>query len=158
TQSDQLASQTMAHSVLRVGLLPQSGRVDLSGLGGRGGQRMPHPVPRCEAVGTDEMHVVRKPWALPAGHNRPKLNGTVIEILDYTKAIVQGFTAMYRLLLAHRDEFLGETGPLARFAQDEVRAILRPTRTYAMLLQESFHPDLLHDALERDRFFDHLWV
>ena len=26
------------------------------------------------------------------------------------------------------------------------------------MLRESFHPDLLRDALDRDRFFDHLWV
>ena len=58
---------------------------------------------------------------------------------------------MYRLLCEHREELLSDEGPLARFAQDEVRVILRPTRTYASLLSESFHPDLLRDALERDR-------
>ena len=46
---------------------------------------------------------------------------------------------------------------LRRFAGDEIRVILRPTRTYATLLRESFHPDLLRDALDRDRYFDHLW-
>jgi type 2 lantibiotic biosynthesis protein LanM len=160
TQSDQRAGETMAHSVLRVGLLSQrlQSAPDLSGLGGQGGQRMPRPVPRCEAVGTDEMRIVRKPWVVSGGRNRPTLNGAPVEVLDYTEAIVRGFTAVYRLLLARREELLAEAGPFARFAQDEVRVILRPTRTYATLLQESFHPDLLRDALERDRFFDHLWV
>jgi type 2 lantibiotic biosynthesis protein LanM len=165
TQSDQRARQTMARSVLRVGLLPQrlwsaaeSEGVDLSGLGGQAGQLTPRAVPRCEAVGTDEMHVVRKRWAMPGAHNRPTLNGTAIEVLDYTEAIVRGFTAMYRLLVEHREELLSEAGPLARFAQDEVRVILRPTRTYGLLLQESFHPDVLRDGLERDRLFDRLWV
>jgi type 2 lantibiotic biosynthesis protein LanM len=39
-----------------------------------------------------------------------------------------------------------------------VRVILRPSRTYGLLLRESFHPDLLRNALDRDRFFDWLWV
>src|SRR5262249_27139527 len=29
---------------------------------------------------------------------------------------------------------------------------------YALLLSEGFHPDLLRDALERDRWFDRLWA
>jgi lantibiotic modifying enzyme len=49
-------------------------------------------------------------------------------------------------------------GPLARFAGDEVRPILRVSQNYAFLLEESFHPDLLRDALDRDRFFDRLWI
>jgi type 2 lantibiotic biosynthesis protein LanM len=39
-----------------------------------------------------------------------------------------------------------------------VRVVLRPTSTYAALLAESFHPDVLRDALDRDRWFDRLWV
>src|SRR5262249_4714211 len=80
------------------------------------------------------------------------------EVLDYTEAIARGFTSVYRLLLGLREELLADEGPLARFARDEVRVVLRPTRTYALLLSESFHPDLLRDALERDRLFDRLWV
>lgn len=52
---------------------------------------------------------------------------------------------------------LSDNGILARFADDEVRVILRPTQTYGLLLQDSFHPDLLRNALDRDRFFDRLW-
>jgi len=39
-----------------------------------------------------------------------------------------------------------------------VRVVLRPTRAYGVLLDESWHPDLLADALDRDRFFDWLWA
>src|SRR4029077_8918658 len=47
---------------------------------------------------------------------------------------------------------------LSRFADDEVRAVLRPTRTYRVLWSESFHPDVLRNALDRDRLFDRLVV
>ena len=39
-----------------------------------------------------------------------------------------------------------------------MRVIVRPTRIYAKVLEDSFHPDLLRDALDRERFFDRLWV
>ena len=34
---------------------------------------------------------------------------------------------------------------------DTTRIILRPTCTYALLLQESLHPDLLRDPADRQR-------
>ena len=41
---------------------------------------------------------------------------------------------------------------------DEVRMIFRPTRTYGVLLTESFHPDVMRDAPGRDLLFDRLWM
>jgi type 2 lantibiotic biosynthesis protein LanM len=164
-QADQLASSTLNYSVLRVGLLPwriwanlQSEGIDLSGLGAHRGQLTPHRVPTWEGVGTDEMRLVRRRVEIPGGQNRPTLNGIDINALDYAERIAAGFTTIYRLLLKHRDDLLSEEGPLARFAEDEVRVIIRPTQTYARILDESFHPDVLRNALDRDRLFDRLWV
>ena len=39
-----------------------------------------------------------------------------------------------------------------------MRVLIRPTRIYAKILEDSFHPDLLRDALTRERFVDRLWV
>jgi type 2 lantibiotic biosynthesis protein LanM len=165
TRADHLAGTTLSSSVLRVGLLPQrlwfsedSDGIDLSGLGAADGQLTPQPVPTLDGVGTDEMRVVRKRVTMGGGRHRPSLGGTEVAVLDHADEIVAGFTATYRLLLSCREELLSEAGPLASFAADEVRVILRPTRTYAMLLHESYHPDLLRDALDRDRFFDRLWA
>jgi type 2 lantibiotic biosynthesis protein LanM len=165
TRADQQAGSALAFSVLRVGLLPQrlwfgaeSEGVDLSGLGGAAGQLTPQPVPTIDGAGTDEMRVVRKRVAMGAGRHRPSLGGAEPNVLDHAEEIAAGFMAVYRLLLSRRDELLSGDGPLARFGGDEVRVILRPTRTYAILLHESFHPDLLRDALDRDRFFDRLWA
>jgi type 2 lantibiotic biosynthesis protein LanM len=164
-QGDELAGSTLNCSVLRTGLLPQRvwsnaerGGIDLSGLGAPGGQLTPFSVPQMENVGTDEMRLRRKHLVMPEAENRPSLQGRDVNVLDHAGAIVAGFTGVYRLFLAHRDDLLAEGGPLARFARDEVRVIVRATQTYATLLHESFHPDLLRDALDRDRCLDHLWV
>jgi type 2 lantibiotic biosynthesis protein LanM len=65
--------------------------------------------------------------------------------------------AVYRLLRRRREELLAPDGPLARFAQDEIRILPRSGPHYSSLLDESFHPDLMRDALDRERLLDRLW-
>jgi lantibiotic modifying enzyme len=76
----------------------------------------------------------------------------------YADEIETGFAELYRMLMRHREALLASDGPIEAFASDPVRIILRSTKTYARLLDEGFHPDLLRDALRRDRHFDHLWA
>ena len=49
-------------------------------------------------------------------------------------------------------------GPLAPFQQAEVRFIPRPTDFYYQLVMQSYHPDMLRDALRRERHLDQLWT
>lgn len=108
-------------------------------------------------IGTDEMRLIRKRLPLQGAENRPSLNEAEVDVRAYADSVIEGFTSIYNLLLEHRDDLLSDRGPVAPFVQDEVRVILRPTQTYAVLLHESFHPDVLRNALNRDRLFDRLW-
>ncbi|MBV9791713.1 MAG: type 2 lantipeptide synthetase LanM family protein, partial [Chloroflexi bacterium] len=164
-EADLLAGDALSRSVLRVGMLPQrswsnaeSEGVDLSGLGSLAGQISPSAMAYWEGGGTDEMRLARKRMAMRGGKNRPLLDGAEVDLLDFADQIVAGFTTMYRLLLRERDALLAADGPLAQFAADEIRVIARATHVYALLLGESYHPDLLRSALDRDRHFDRLWV
>lgn len=162
--------QTAAHhavdeSVLRVGILPsriwmnkESEGIDISGLGGQPGQMYPDPVPAWEDSGQDTMHIIKTKKKLYQAQNRPSLRGRDVDVLDYAASIESGFRHVYKLLLDRREELLAHDGLLSKFEDVEVRCILRPTRTYALLLQAGFHPDVLQDALHRDRLFDKLWV
>ena len=163
--SPDLAAETLGQSVLRISLLPQrlwaaegSEGVDFSGLGMLPNQLTPEVVPQWQQHDTDEMHLVKKQMVIPTGQNRPRLQGAAVNILDFAESILQGFSAIYRLLQQHRTELLAPDGPLARFAQVEIRVVLRPTEGYFRLLEESFHPDVLRDALDRERLFDNLWL
>jgi type 2 lantibiotic biosynthesis protein LanM len=157
-----LAAKAMDQSVWQVGILPRwipldkdSPGVDMSGLGGQPGQMMPYPLVRWKEAGSDQMRLARERVEMPVSQNRPRLGDQEVDILDYRDAIIAGFTKMYRLLCQQRKALLTEQLP--RFAHDEIRVIIRSTRIYGTLLYESFHPDLLRDALDRDRFFDRLW-
>jgi type 2 lantibiotic biosynthesis protein LanM len=163
-QTYQLAMNALTNSVLRTGLLPRPGLKgeselpDISGLGTVEGQLSLLGIPQWEKAGTDEMRFVRKPMPLQAARNRPSLVGASVALLDQVDHITTGFCNLYRLLVKHREELLADEGPLAAFTHDEVRVVLRPTQTYGRLLEESFHPDTLRDAVDRDHLFDRLWI
>src|SRR5262245_22131946 len=152
TPLDSAMSQALEQSVLRIGLLPRrlwagehSEGIDISGLGGEPGQRLPGEVLRVAQSETDTMHMTRQTIEMPESHNRPKLHDHAVDLVAYQAALLTGFTTMFRLPLAHRDALLADDSPIARCAQDEVRVIVRPTRTYGTVLRESTHPDVLRD-------------
>jgi type 2 lantibiotic biosynthesis protein LanM len=159
---EELRSQFALHSVLRVGLLPfQIGGgediagIDISGVSAVGGQQTPRKVIQWQGTGTDEMRVVRDHALMEDGRNRPVLDGAPAQVGEYREEMTRGFETVYRLLARRRDKL---DLLLARFADDPVRVVLRPTQIYGLLLTESFHPDFLRDALDRDRLFDRLWL
>lgn len=151
-------------SVGRVGLLPSFvvGRdgtaFDAGGMGGDQDAAMPFPVAGWEAAGTDEMRLTRVLPTLGRGHNRPTLDGAVLDAFDYAITLQEGFRAGYRVLAEGSAELTGPRGLLARFADDPVRIIPRPTHDYTVLLAETTHPDALRDALDRDQVFAVLWA
>jgi type 2 lantibiotic biosynthesis protein LanM len=164
-QIDALASEIMAESVLSIGLLPariwgndEAKGVDLSGLGASTNQQLPFKTPYWQAAGTDQMHLMRRHVQIYGSQHRPTILGRDVILLDYVDAIIEGFKSAYTILMKCRTELDTRNGLLAHFAKDESRAILRPTRFYAELLHESYHPDFLSNALLRDRHFDLLWV
>ena len=85
------------------------------------------------------------------------LDGVESNAIDYIEDIVAGFEQMYELIHESRDELLSEDGLINAFTNDSIRVLMRPTRTYGQLIFESFHPDMLRDAIDRERFLDRMW-
>ncbi len=156
------AMDVLHFTVMRVGMLPmriflknRQHSPDINTPGGHEGQQIPQSAMHWASVGTDQMHLAREAHTLPDKNNRPKLDGNDIDPLEYQHCLVAGFERMYRLLISRSKKLTSV--PLARFASDEIRWMIRPTHFYSRMLHESFHPDLLRDALERDCHFEHLW-
>lgn len=158
------AQHALDYSVLHRGLLPlhlyrdkEGERFDISGLALQSeGRLSPVPIPQWEGEGTDEMRLVRKQIEMERGYNCPRLRDQDVQPLDYLEQVASGFTSLYRLLLANREELLADWLP--RCAQDETRFVVRSTRIYWMMSRDSFHPNQLRDALKRERFLDYLWM
>jgi type 2 lantibiotic biosynthesis protein LanM len=153
------AAQELVRSVFRTALLPQvmlgdNGSLDISGLGGDQGV-FPTDGVGWDGAGTDSMRLVRRPVAMRGGRNRPRLGDREAEPRDYQAALLTGFQAGYDAIVEHRGDFVAL---LKTCAEDELRFVARPTALYATLLDESTHPDVLRDALDRDSVFDLLWT
>ena len=139
-------------------LLGDDAALDVSGLGGGTAEAMPVPVAAWYAAGTDEMRLVRDTVHGTGADNRPRLDGVAADPAGHTEALVDGFRTGYDLIAGHRAELLGPGGAVQRFAGDELRLVARSTRVYQTLLDESTHPGVLRDGLDRDRLFDVLWA
>jgi lantibiotic modifying enzyme len=131
------ARQGLAHSVMRVRLLPQiqyakdeDEGVDYSGLGAEGG------------VG--------------GAKHRPRLPDAEVCLADYQPAVTEGFRRMYDLLLQRRDALLAPTGPIAAFGDCQIRLLARATQAYSSLIQQSLHPDNLRSEAEQTQIWDRL--
>jgi type 2 lantibiotic biosynthesis protein LanM len=148
-------------SVFSVGLLPvfalergPASGVDFSALGGRRGQTFPHPMPTLEEVERDTMRFVLKSAETTGADNRPSLGDQPVDASAYADAVVEGFLITYSRLVAERSALEAR---LDRFADVEVRHIVRPTFHYTFLLNSSLHPDFLRDALGREQALNRLW-
>jgi type 2 lantibiotic biosynthesis protein LanM len=155
------AGRALAGSVLRTALLPQLllgeyGALDVSGVGGDGGM-YPTDQVSWSGSGTDLMRLVREPLPFAGGANRPRLHGRDTDPGEYAAALLHGFRLAYDALIAGRTDLVGPGGLLTRFAGDQIRVIARHTAVYARLAGETTHPDLMRDALDRDRELDLLY-
>ncbi|MCX5412485.1 type 2 lanthipeptide synthetase LanM family protein [Streptomyces sp. NBC_00059] len=152
------AARALHASVHRVGLLPQllvgdSSALDMSAVGGGRAASSPLETASWAAAGTDTMRLVRASGRFTASANRPELDGTPADPFRFTDALCDGFRSAYTAVSESHGELLGPKGLLSRFADDEIRFVPRPTWTYATLLHESTHPDLMRDATERQQVF-----
>ncbi len=146
------AADALAESVHRTALLPlvfvgEQGIADLSGAGGDV-STSPLTVVDWLDAGTDQMRLTRRAAEFAGAANRPILNGRPVEPHEHDRAIVGGFRQAYDTFIAHRDKL---TALVRDCADLEVRVIVRATWMYKTLLDETTHPDVLRDAVDRDR-------
>ena len=162
----QFVADAIRSSILAVGLLPlevlmdEDGRgADFSGLGGGGSeQSSAAPVAHWDDASTDRMRIVRKRAKISQGANRAILETRETVAKDYEEDILAGFSTAYCIFLRNQAVLASDGSPLNVFARDHTRVVLRSTRTYGAVLSQSYHPDFLRDALDRQRFLDQLWI
>lgn len=153
------AADLLAASVHRTGLIPvivvgDQGAMDLSGVGGDHGATAPVSALDWADPGTDRMRLTRRAVDFVGGRNRPRVGDAVVDPGAHEPALRAGFRLAYDTIRVHRREF---TELVSSCADVPVRLVARPTSAYHGLLTETTHPDVLGDALERDRAFGVLW-
>lgn len=149
---DDPATRAFAASVHRTALLPfpvvgENGVLDISGLGGDAGAMTPMNVVDWDFAGTDRMRLARRPAPYAGAGNRPRIDGRPVDPVDHEPALLDGFRLAYHAIMLRQNEFAAY---VETCADVEIRVVVRPTERYAFLLDESTHPTLLRDALDRD--------
>jgi type 2 lantibiotic biosynthesis protein LanM len=153
-----LANQQLSESVLRTMLLPQWGMIpsdrltlDLSGLGGV--EELGLSVPQLQNINTDAMDLGYETVTIKQA-NAPILKGIPLSPNDYLEDLVGGFEQMYRFLISHQAALLAPSSPIMTLAHQKVRFVFRNTRTYTVILQKSYEPNLLRSHIDRSIALD----
>lgn len=107
----------------------------------------------------DSPRMVTREVTVRTFENRPRLTGgALVDPLDHLDDILAGFRDGYRSFVDARSDLLAPDGPLLRqLRAGPLRFLVRPTRVYAQALQQSTHPGLMADAVERELYLSHLW-
>ncbi len=159
------AQQLIDVSALATGIIPvrapratpESDWLDMSGMSGADAREIPFELPVWVDAETDNMRLRLERTTLDPDDNLPQFDGKRIGPGAYIDAVLDGFTHVYEVICANRDALLAPSGPIAAFADAEVRVIVRNTARYEQVIHDGFAPRFLHHVREREAFFDTLW-
>ncbi|WP_257349958.1 type 2 lanthipeptide synthetase LanM family protein [Pseudalkalibacillus decolorationis] len=160
----QKTSEELTQSVLRTAILPASlfktgsfRSIEVSGIGGHAGQKLPRSIYKFANKKTDKMRMTKVAGFHKGANNRPMYKGEEVPPEDYVDHILVGFERAYMFIVKNKEALLKEDGPIIAFQNDKVRSILRHTQSYTTMLEASLHPDNLKNGLDRVQLFDYLW-
>ncbi|MDC3982174.1 type 2 lanthipeptide synthetase LanM family protein [Polyangium jinanense] len=146
-------------SVLGSGYLPvricieNQGPIDVSVLTGGLAPAVYRDVLRIVGAFTAHMRIEYQRQQVGKSRNQPP--GMTLEFARKNAKIVsEGFRTVYAAALERRDDLLRV---IARAENFSFRHLLRPTRSYSLLLQEMTQPAYARSGVSRDNLLNRLW-
>jgi type 2 lantibiotic biosynthesis protein LanM len=149
----------MRDTVLTTGLLPSLGDGGKRTFSAPGFCRMimlraDKVTNRWMFINTDDMFVSQVAIRSTDAHNLPHIDGIPAEVGENIEALIAGFVAMYRFLMAQRPALLVPSGPLAVFRGLFVRFVFRATHLYSVLSGLAMRPIALSDGVDHSLSFE----
>lgn len=150
----------LQESVLYLGILPimiwnaAGNGINVGAIGGRENQQVPMKIPHIAEAGTSDMHVEYRYPRTKSYKNQALLNGQYIDAGQFLGDIIKGFTKAYEIALRNKQELSKRIGP---GSGGKSRYVVRQTQRYTMLLQSSYHPDVMTDGGNRNMLFYNLY-
>jgi type 2 lantibiotic biosynthesis protein LanM len=159
TGATALGWRTLRMSVMGTQLLPEpmflagDGHwIDISALGHGEGQITPFRVPVWSGGGTDRMRLLHKRIPILGGRSLPEYERVREPASQNVDLVVRGLRCTYNFLRRRKAALLSESGPLATGFGKSARRVFRDTNWYARLLDASYHPRYLDDAITLEAF------
>ncbi len=159
---DRLEWAVFDRSVLRSGLVPSwitggpDDSFDLSSLSDEESIDAKNRLPHWKNINTDRMELEFTAWTKQPLANLPRLDGKPVSARNYLPSIVDGYSAMYELLMSRRDALLSADGPLQQLHSLKLRCVVRHTRHYATMLRWVLQPKFLRDETDHRAELDRL--
>ena len=154
TANDEIFYQ-LSQSVLYTGILPfyhwnQEGKgVNSSVISGTVGQQYPFKVPVIVHGGTSDMRIAYRHAESVKNQNLATIRGEFKEPLQYMENLQKGFRAAYSAVMKKREKFRILLGSLKGL---KCRYLMADTQRYSMVLSGSYHPELLRNQADREKF------
>ncbi|RYG40909.1 type 2 lantipeptide synthetase LanM, partial [bacterium] len=167
TSASYRLEQLLADSVLRTGMVPawvfsnsREQSLDESGLGGTGLEAFER-VPVWRNINSDWMeleYVAPEEGGAVFSNNVVRIGGRALDSSAYVSEIVDGYRAMYDLILTNREIWKEDGGFLDTLSRQDVRFVFRPTQVYATILAHALTPNCLRSGEKRSMVLDRLAV
>lgn len=122
---------------------------DSSGIGSPLEQLTAEPVPVLQRKNTDEMRLGRERTPIPPVRNQPAGPGADQGFQAHRSQILEGAIDHWEWIFERRGELKGILREAARGGA-RARVVFRRTQLYGDILAQSYHPDVLHDAIDRE--------
>ena len=87
-------------------------------------------------------------------NNLPRIDGVPAEVGEHVEALIAGFSAMYRFLVAQRPALFAPTSPLSAFRGQFVRYLFRGTHLYSVLSGLAMRSTALTDGADHGLYFE----
>lgn len=149
------ASKKIGSSVIGVSLLPtllQNNNTDeaieVGGIGSGKKQISPYKSQTVESMDSDEIHIIFEKKEVNVAQNYPQYNGKIVGCADYLNDIKEGFKDIYSWILKNKELYYQKIQEI--FHKVECRIICKNTNVYVQLHDTGYHPDLLHNSIDRE--------
>lgn len=152
--------EKLRNSVVSSGILPYSywnnGKesVDLSALCGGNNEKAPFKIPMLKITERGKKSIIYERPNMTSGFNRVLLRETTVSPADYEKEILAGFEKAYKQTIFFLKEVEEKIYSLNNLRS---RYLLAHTQKYNMILQTSYHPQVISETYGRHLILQLLW-
>ncbi|MGG0337192.1 type 2 lanthipeptide synthetase LanM [Priestia aryabhattai] len=110
-------------------------------------RKSPYKTQELKGRNTDSIRIENVYKEIDVIDSSPKYKGAYISADNYITDIKKGFIETYKWIEENRERYYTKIEAL--FGQYKSRYIYRSTNNYTQLIETSYHPDLLHNKIDR---------
>ncbi|RDU24643.1 type 2 lanthipeptide synthetase LanM [Anaerosacchariphilus polymeriproducens] len=130
--------------------------MEIGAIGSGKAKKSPFKTQKITNFDSDTISVENVYKEIPESGNYPLYKGEQIGGNGYIGHVKQGFISTYQWILNNKEEYIEKIKEL--FSNVECRVIYKATNDYTQLMSTSYHPDLLHNKMDRIVYFHRIGI